>query len=313
MVFEKYPKIMALHKEECDGILDGTCYIQEKVDGANASIWNEDGEIHYGSRSRDLFKASDNFNGFGTWIEQHAGVKKLLIDHPEYRLNGEWLVRHTIGYNELAYRKFYLFDITIEEGETKITMPMDEMYRLAEEYDIPAVHLFAVLENPTLEQIIQHCGTSVLGSKGEGVVIKNLAFINKFGDKQFGKFVTQEFKEDNAVTFGGNNRTSDTYEETYFMNQMMTLARVQKIFHKAESQHGRLDMKNIPMIMGMCYHDLITEEGWVIAQEMGKNKKKFDYHAFKMLCDKKAKSIFIEILTGDVSVAHSYQKLEENV
>lgn len=308
MKFEKYPKIMALHKEECDGILEGTCYVQEKVDGANASIWNEDGEIHYGSRSRDLKKDGDNFNGFGTWVEQHPGVAKFLTDYPDYRLNGEWLVRHTIGYNELAYRKFYLFDISFYtfEGETEVkhTLDMDTTYKLAEDYDIPAVHLFAILENPTLDQIKEFSGQSVLGSKGEGVVIKNLTFVNKFGDKQFGKFVTQEFKEDNAVTFGGNNKSSDTYEEMYYVNKMMTLARVQKIVHKAESQYGRMDMKHIPMIMGMCYHDLITEEGWVIAQEMGKNRKKFDYAAFKSLCDKKSKSVFIEILTGDVSVAN---------
>jgi len=63
MEFKEYKKIQALHKEECDGILHGTCYLQEKVDGANASIWVEDGNIHCGSRTRDLIKAGDGFNG----------------------------------------------------------------------------------------------------------------------------------------------------------------------------------------------------------------------------------------------------------
>jgi len=60
MQFKEYKKIQALHKEECDGILHGTCYLQEKVDGANASIWVEDGNIHCGSRTRDLTKSLFN-------------------------------------------------------------------------------------------------------------------------------------------------------------------------------------------------------------------------------------------------------------
>ena len=46
MTFKKYPKIHRLGKEETEGILDGVCYIEEKLDGANASIWiDKRGEI----------------------------------------------------------------------------------------------------------------------------------------------------------------------------------------------------------------------------------------------------------------------------
>lgn len=301
MEFKAYPKIQALHKEECEGILEGTCYIQEKVDGANASIWlGDDGEIHYGSRSRDLFLAQDNFNGFGDWVKSHPRLKQFFRDFPNMRLNGEWLVRHTIGYKESSYRKFYLFDIE----EIDYIISIESVYKLAEEYEIPTVNLHGKFDNPTLDVIKSFAGESVLGDKGEGVVIKNLAFKNKFGDSQFGKFVTQEFKEDNGITFGGNNKSSDSYEEMYYLNKMMTLARVQKICHKLESSKGRLSEKDIPQIMGVCFHDLISEEGFVIATEMAKTGKPFNFKSFKSLCDKKSKSIFMEILTGDISVAN---------
>lgn len=43
-MFIKYPKIHRLGKEETEGILNALCYIQEKIDGANTSIWiGEDG------------------------------------------------------------------------------------------------------------------------------------------------------------------------------------------------------------------------------------------------------------------------------
>lgn len=304
MQFKEYKKIHGLHKEECDGILEGTCYIQEKLDGANASIWlGDDGNIHYGSRSRDLFLAGDNFNGFGDWVKANEeNLKSLFAELPFARLNGEWLVRHTIGYNELSYKKFYMFDIDIEDGSN--TKLIESMYVLAERHNIPTAQLFAKIYNPTLEQIKEFAGKSEHGPKGEGVVIKNLNFVNKFGDKQFGKFVTQEFKEDNAVTFGGNNKTSESYHEMYYVNKFMTLPRVMKVFHKIEASEGRLSEKHIPRIMGTCFHDLMAEEGYTIAEEMSKGNTPFNFKAFKGLCNKKSKSIFLELLTGDISVAH---------
>jgi len=306
MKFKEYNKIHALHKDECEGILMGICHLQEKVDGANASIWfdQDDGEIHYGSRSRDLFLAKDNFNGFGDWVRNHPKLKDFFKANPEMRLNGEWLVRHTIGYNEISYKKFYLFDVTKESAEGEEMVDLDLMYIFAKEHDIPVVQLYAIIENPTLEQIKEFAGKSILGGKGEGVVIKNFGFINKFGDRGWGKYVTQEFKEDNAVTFGGNNKHSEAYEETYYMNKFMTLARVQKILHKLESSEGKLSERHIPQIMGMCFHDIISEEGWVIAKEMSVGGKPFNFKAFKSLCDRKSKSIFFEILTRDISVAN---------
>ena len=301
MNFKPYNKIHALHKPECEGLLEGTCYIQEKVDGANASIWlGDDGEIHFGSRSRDLVLVNDNFNGFGDWVKSHPKLKEMLREFPKFRLNGEWLVRHTIGYKELNYKKFYLFDIE----ECGYTLPMENMYKLAEEYQIPTVHLYGKFDNPTLEQIKEFAGKSELGDKGEGVVVKNLVFRNKFGDINFGKYVTQEFKEDNGVTFGGNNKFSETYEEMYFVNKLVTLPRVEKILHKLESMEGKLSEKHIPRVMGMVFHDVMTEEAHDMANHLAKNGADFNFKKFRELCNKKSKSIFMELLTGDVSVAN---------
>jgi len=299
--FKTYNKIQALHKEECDGLLTGLCYIQEKIDGANSSIWKSETGLSCGSRTRDLTKVGDGFNGFVEYVQNHIGIKHILFNYPQYRLYGEWLVRHTIGYNEMSYKKFYLYDIEDENGEF---LHLEEVYKLANMYRIETAHLFDTIENPSLEDIKRYAGKSLLGNKGEGVVVKNFNFINKFGNRQHGKYVTQDFKEDNAITFGGNNKSSETFNEMYYVNKFMTLPRIQKIFHKLESIEGKLETKHIPRIMGMAYHDLITEECWVIAQEMAKAGKFFDFKAFKNICDRKSKSIFLELLTGDVSVAH---------
>lgn len=300
-MFKPYPKVQALHKEECEGLLNGTCIIQEKIDGANASIWMEEDGIHCGSRTRDLTIINEGFNGFKEYVENHDGIKKLLEAFPGFRLYGEWLVRHTIGYSELAYKHFYLYEIENSVGDL---ISIDHMYQLANAFGIKTAELFAVIDNPPLEEIQKFAGKSVLGEKGEGVVVKNFNFINKFGNRQHGKYVTQEFKEDNAVTFGGNNKSSDTYHEMYYVNKYMTLARVQKIIHKMEATTGKPDYKDIPKVMGLCLYDLITEEAWAIANDMFKIPGGFNFGAFKKLCDKKSKQIFIEIITNSISVAH---------
>lgn len=302
MQFKEYKKIHALHKDECTGILEGQCYIQEKVDGANASIWlGDDGEIHYGSRTRNLFLAQDNFNGFGDWVREHLFLKGLFMHYPNIRLNGEWLVRHTIGYHEVSYKKFYCFDIEDENG---VKLPMENVYDLCERYEIPTVKLFGQFVNPTLDQIKELAGNSVLGTKGEGVVIKNPMFINKFGDQQYGKYVTQDFKEDNAITFGGNNKQSETYCEMYYVNKFITMPRLEKILNKIQNMNSeRLEMKHIPQVMSMTYHDVIVEEAWVIATEMAKSGKMFDFKEFNKLCTKKVRQMYQNYLEGTISVA----------
>ena len=59
-MFKSYPKLHRLGKEEVEGILDGYCVIQEKIDGANASIWMHDGTVHVGSRRNILARDIDN-------------------------------------------------------------------------------------------------------------------------------------------------------------------------------------------------------------------------------------------------------------
>ncbi len=305
MKHKEYKKIHRLGAEENEGILIGKCYIQEKIDGANASIWwdSDTNQVHYGSRSRDLRAANDNFNGFGDWMAKNPQIGAFLSENQGTRLNGEWLVRHSIGYHEASYKQFYLFDIDMEvdvDGLEK-RLPIDGMYEIAGVLKIPSANLLAVLDDPTPEQVKEFAGKSVLGLKGEGVVIKNLDFINKFGDLEYAKYVTQEFKEDNAITFGGNNKHSDTYFEMYFVNAYVTLPRLEKILHKfAAMSDERLEMKHIPQIMGMMHHDVISEEAWEISK---KCTAPFDFKAFEKLIKRKTRQMYINHLNGDVSVA----------
>jgi hypothetical protein len=59
--FRHYGKIHRLGKKETEGVLIGSVSIQEKVDGANTSIWLDDeGNIQMGSRTRTLGEGEFN-------------------------------------------------------------------------------------------------------------------------------------------------------------------------------------------------------------------------------------------------------------
>lgn len=303
MEYRRYEKVHRIGKDEVQGILEGVCYIEEKLDGANASIWlDSEMNIATGSRNRDL--KGYEFNGFTPYAKGHAGIIKLLTDHPGYRLYGEWLVRHTLHYQETAYKKFYLFDIHSpnegNEGKGRFLSP-EEVHAIAEEYQIEVVPLITRLENPKAEDLEKYIGASMYGEKAEGIIIKNPAFINAFGDRTVGKIVSQEFKEDNGVTFGGNNKHSDTYNEMYIVNKYMTLARVEKIMHKIQPLiEEKLSEKHTARVIHTAYHDMLTEEIWEIATSKVSG---VDFKALARISQKKAAQIFHDILRGTISVA----------
>lgn len=303
MGFRKYEKIHRLSKEEVDGILIGTCSITEKLDGANLSVWMGTDGLHVGSRNNDLTLNCNAFNGAVEYINNHPGIKKFFESYPTYRLYGEWLVRHTLQYNETAYKKFYLFDVLCFEGtEHQDWMDRFDLNNIAKEFGIETVPDLGTINNPTLQQLTEiiEKGKSAFGDKMEGIVIRNPEFTNSFGDKCNAKLVTEGFMEDNGITFGGNNKFSECYWEQFVSNKYVTLERVQKVCNKIQPEvNERLDMKHIPRITNTVYHDVVTEEAWDIATKV----QKLDFNNLKRICIKKAKQVFVDILNNSISVA----------
>lgn len=281
--FRKYDKIHRLGKEETIGILEGVCHIQEKLDGANASIWLDgDGQIQCGSRNRHLI--DDNFNGFVDYVKSHEGIKGYLTVHPNAILYGEWLVRHSVKYPEGAYKKFYLFDICLDG---KLMHP-NVVRASAYTYGILAVPTIGtIFNNPTVEELKALVGKSALAESGEGIVIKNMDFVNKFGDVCYAKMVCENFQESSKAAIVDNDK------ESYVVSKYMTVGRVVKIMNKLQPEiNERLDMQHIPRICNSAYHDMVTEEIWEIT-------KKVDIINFKVLAKLaflKAKELYINEL-----------------
>jgi hypothetical protein len=236
------------------------------------------------------------------YAKGHAGINRYLDECPEHRLYGEWLVRHSLQYPETAYKKFYLFDVRNDDGY----MHPDKVKEIANEYGIETVHVFGTFENPSREQLKELAGQSVVGDKGEGVVIKNTEFVNVFGDKCYAKIVTDDFKESNSITFGGNNKSAESYWEMYVVNKYMTLPRIEKVMNKLQPLvDRRLHLEHTPRVISTAYHDMLTEEIWDIQKKVAT----LDFNRLKRLVNRKAVQIYKDILNGDISVA---DKVEDN-
>ena len=287
--FREFEKIHRLGKEEVEGILEGECLIQEKIDGANTSIWKDGtGTLRFASRKQEI---TSGFNGFIDYVNSNKNISKLLEDSPYYRLYGEWLVPHTVNYNKDSYKKWYMYDIYDNYNDT-FCDPSD-VVNYADCYNILYPYTKYAINNPTIEYLKELVGISSLGDKGEGIVIKNHKFINRWGNRCYAKLVSQEFLEDNALVFDSNSKASESYTEMYFVNKYMQKSRVNKICQKLQPEISeRLDLKHIPRIINTAYYDMISEEAWEIA----KANKVVNFSRLKTLCLKKAKLLYMEIL-----------------
>lgn len=300
MQFRTYPKIHRLGKEETDGILEGEVVVQEKVDGANISIWlGDNGQICCGSRTREL---EDGFNGFVDYVKSNPAIEDWLRKHPSKRLYGEWLVKHTITYPDSAYKKIYLYDIYDDEEDFYASQ--EWVAKVAAEIGVEYPQVFMIGVDIKESDIKEVVGKTMIpeAANGEGVVIKHFGFKDKWGNHCYAKMVHEQFKEANAIVFGGNNKHSETYWEMYVVNKYCTTSRVRKIMQKLQPEiDRRLDMEHIPEVAGRCYHDLITEEAWEIVNKV----PALDLKKLRQLCNKKFIQIYKDLLNNSLSVADS--------
>lgn len=97
--FEAFGKIPRLNRE---------CQITEKIDGTNAQVLvTEDGDMAFGSRSRWLTEAADNF-GFARW---GVGNKSELLKLGPGRHYGEWWGAGIGRRYGQAEKRFSLFNV----------------------------------------------------------------------------------------------------------------------------------------------------------------------------------------------------------
>lgn len=285
--YQKYMHLEKLGSDEVDGILIGECYVFPKIDGTNAQIWRDQDGIHFGSRNRELSLDKDN-SGFMAAASQFDWVKAIPAG---VRLFGEWMVPHSLKtYREDSWRRFYCFDIMLD-GEY---MDFEHMKAFCLLHGVEYIPPIRIIKNPTAENI-QSCLEEnkylIEEGKGcgEGVVVKNYEFLNKFGRVCWAKMVTNEFKEKHVKEMGAPKVNGTKQIEEEIVEEFVTTSLCEKTLAKIRNDSG-WSSKRIPELLGRVYHDLVVEHAWDFTK-----KRAIDFRVLQQFCYKKVKSNLPEV------------------
>ena len=283
-----YPKILQLHNEACEWMLNWQVFVQSKLDWANLSIRMDEWWISIGSRTQIVYSnwtLHKKFNNVQNVILNHWWIIALLKDNPNYRLYWEFLVKHTISYPDYAYNKFYMFDIYDHNAEAWIDPlhVMEIAIRYSIDYPTPISIGYQHFTLQRLNELMME--SKDFWVMWEWIVIKPWDFTNKFGDRQYGKLVKPEFKEENSIVFGNVNKTSP---EDEFSSRYITEARVLKMVNKVEQNEDRnIKIEDTPRIIWMTYHDAFEEELRWFAK-----KRLIDFRQLESKCSKRTRYLF---------------------
>ena len=194
MGFLRYQHVERFGTTETSGIDIGMCYVFPKIDGTNAQLWFDSG-LQAGSRNRHLSTDNDNA-GFYCWALKQNNIAQFFNKYPHLRLFGEWLVPQTLKtYHKSAWDKLYVFDVM--DGKSYLHY---ETYKtILDEFDIEYIPPICKVLNPSYERLVyqlENNGYLIQGGKGsgEGIVIKNYEYKNKFGRVVWAKIVKNELK-----------------------------------------------------------------------------------------------------------------------
>ena len=294
MEFLKYQHVERFGTTETQGIENGMCYVFPKIDGTNSQLWflqSDDkrfGKLLAGSRNRQLELDNDNA-GFYNWAVKQKNLFDFFSEYPNLRLYGEWLVPHSLKtYNESAWRKFYVFDVM--EGENYL--PYEEYAALLEPFCIEFIPPLCKVENPTYERLIAQLeknGYLIEDGKGigEGIVIKNYNYKNKYGRVTWAKIVTNEFKAKHAKCQVTEIKESKIIEQE-ICEKYVTKALVEKELAKIENECGDWSSKYIPRLINTVYYCLVTEECWNFIKEF--KFPNIDFKRLQFFCTQQIKT-----------------------
>ena len=267
MKFEKYQHVEKLGTPATEGILNGEVYIFSKLDGTNTSVYlNDDGEIEVASRNRVLTPEHDNAGAYAALHSQDK-FKRFFAEYPNWRLYGEWLIPNVIRkYRDDAWNKFYVFDVVNENGKYIPYFdyaPILNNFWTPNDFGIEWIPLIARLTNPDTEDVMQqleNCNYLVKDdTPGEGIVIKNYDFVNKFGRTTWAKIVRAEAKK--AAKKTSTPPIVGRSVECDIVDHFVTSALVEKEFSKIVNENGgQFENKLVGKFLGVLWYTFITEE-----------------------------------------------------
>lgn len=271
-MFKKYMHVERFGNDAVQGIELGDCYVFPKLDGTNGQLWwDAEKGLQAGSRNRHLDIHEDNA-GFLNWALEQQCFKDFFWWHRDFRLYGEWLVPHSIKtYEDNAWRRFYVFDVErISNGKL---LPYAEYAHYLKSFGIDYVPPISIVHSATYDQLLKDMQENTFLIKdghgaGEGIVIKNYDYTNRFGHQIWAKIVTNAFKEKHTKETGPTEKHFKKMVETEVVETCVTQHLVNKVYAKIVNESQGWNSKYIPRLLQTVWYDLIQEELWDMIKQL---------------------------------------------
>ena len=189
MAFTKYMHVERLTNDnlEIDGILKGDVYIYPKLDGSNHCVWwdNDKGILRCASRNQIITEDYDATKFVHAYlIPNNDKIHEMICDNKNLIFYGEFMKPHVIrDYDNTVWDNWYIFDVF--DTTAGKWLPFEEYKIILDTYHMSYIPPMRILENPTLDDLDECVSNNKYlmqdGYIGEGIVIKNYDFINKYG------------------------------------------------------------------------------------------------------------------------------------
>lgn len=253
--------------------------IQEKLDGSNTAIYNDNGKIRLFSRSQEL-KGEDGLGGFVKYAR--ARENEILEFLPKgYVIYGEWLNQGKINYNSLAKQgkieAYYVFDVakeiinrpTEDEDFARVFASIEEMKEIANKIGFKTVPELSIETLTSYEELkekyVDNQKSALDGTDciREGIVIKTLD-----GEKRI-KIVGDKFQEVKSI------KNSETKSPYAFLDKYITPARICKFLTQIGLENPtKEDYREIFKKLDVIANDVIEEEKEQILKDIDRIIKK---------------------------------------
>lgn len=238
----KYTHIERLTNPEVNGILAGEIFCYPKLDGANASIELLNEEITFRSR-KQLLSGEITLKGFVNYCVENSENFSLLSNffskYPNIIIFGEWLIPHSIKtYKSDAWNKFYIFDFYDKFSGTYLDFEKcrENFSPLLSNFElVPLIGNYVDIDST--EKLISLCKENnylLESGIGEGIVIKNYSFVNKYGRTPFAKLINEKTNTLKEIIPSLNNLEVEIIEK--FLSQEY----LEKEICKVEDPHKKI-------------------------------------------------------------------------
>lgn len=252
-------------------------YCFAKMDGTSALIWASEGVIHCGSRKRELSLTEDNAN-FYQYITQSEdddikSLREFCLSHEGLIVYGEFIghvpqaMRFLGSIKNYLSGGFYIFAVFDVDKGDYLSYP--EYAPLFEGVYDKVLSPIAVLNHPKVEDIQALVDKNHYNlpehEYGEGIVIYNYGYKDRFQRPVIAKIVRQEFLQGKGTKSKKNQAIIDGEIEREFVETYVTTADIAKVQAKivVEQRADEWDSTNkkfVGLLMNGVLVDLIDEE-----------------------------------------------------